>query len=150
MSQGKPPPEAKYMFLAGWKVPSPLPSSTQALQSPKLTTARSGLPSPLKSLTTMPEGPFLDPATYSTCGLNSGVCANVGCGNAKRKNNVAATNNDNLPIFLFMEHQTGEFEPHARQLQNQLKNRSLDLLSAPNQPDVHHKIPRSCSSLSPR
>src|SRR5712691_7763921 len=118
MYQGKPPPEAKYMFFAGWKVPSPL-----------------------NSLTTMPEGPFLDPATYSTWGLNSGVCANVGCGNANRKNKVAATNNDNLPSFLFMEHLTGEFEPHATQLQKHRKNRSLDLLSAPNKEDANHKNP---------
>src|SRR2546422_6850677 len=154
MYQGKPPPEAKYMFFAGWKVPSPLPSSTQAVQSPKLTTARSGLPSPLKSLTTMPEGPFLDPATYSVWGLNNGVCgavcANVGFGDASRKNEVAATSNDNLPNFLFMEHQTDEFERHATQLQKQPDDRSPDLLSAPNQPYAHHKIPRSCSSLSPR
>src|SRR5260370_21777719 len=100
MYQGKPPPEAKYMFFAGWKVPSALPSSTQAVQSPKLTTARSGFPSPLKSAMTMVEGPSLDPAAYSVWELNNGVCASVGFGNANRKNEVAATNNDNLPNFL--------------------------------------------------
>src|SRR2546425_4184173 len=113
MYQGKPPPEAEYMFFAAWKVPSPLPSSSQAVQSPKLTTARSGFPSPLKSATTMPEGPFVDPAAYSVWGLNNGVCANVGFGNANRKNEVTATNNDSLPSFLFIEHQADEFQRDA-------------------------------------
>src|SRR6266571_5802796 len=113
MYQGKPPPEAKYMFFAAWKVPSPLPSSSQAVQSPKLTTARSGFPSPLKSATAMPEGPFLAPATYSVWGLNNGVCANVRFGNANRRDEVAATSNDNLFNFLFMEHRANEFQRHA-------------------------------------
>src|SRR6266571_4588244 len=67
-------------------------------QSPKLTTARSNLPSPLKSPTAMPEGPFLDPATYSVWGL---------------KNDVAATSNDNFSNLLFMEHSANEFQRHA-------------------------------------
>jgi len=74
----------------------------------------------------------------------------VGCGNANRKNKVAATNNDNLPNFLFMEHLTGELGRHLTALQKQPKNRSLDLLSAPNKQDGNHKTPCSCSSLSPR
>ena len=57
----------------------------------------------------MLETPMLVPATYSVWGLNNGVCANVGCGNANRKNKVAATNSDDLPNFLFMEHHAGEF-----------------------------------------
>src|SRR6266487_1858043 len=86
-------------------------------QSPKLTTARSNLPSPLKSPTAMPEGPFLDPATYSVWGLNNGVCgavcANAESANAKRKNDVAATSNDDFSNLLFMEHPANEFQRHA-------------------------------------
>src|SRR5207244_13011619 len=36
---------------AGWKVPSPLPRSTETVLDPELATARSSLPSPLKSPT---------------------------------------------------------------------------------------------------
>src|SRR6266568_3745861 len=109
-------PTAKYQgfaptaeMSAGRKVPSPLPKNTETVLSPTLETARSGLPSPLKSPTAMPEGPFLVAATYSVWGLNNGVCAHVGCGNGNRKNKVAATSSDDLPNFLFMEHQAVEF-----------------------------------------
>src|SRR5260370_30891658 len=110
MYQGK--PGETNTRCANWKVPSPLPRSTQTFQSLKLATARSGLPSPLKSPTTTPEGPLLDPAIYSVWGLNNGACANVGCGNADRKNEVAATNNDDLPNFLFMEHHASDLDRH--------------------------------------
>ena|SRR6266581_4223444 len=40
--------------------------------------------------------------------MNNGVCANVGCGNANRKNEVAATTNDNLCNFLIIEHHADE------------------------------------------
>ena len=38
-------------FPAGWKVPLPLPSSTETVLDPALLTARSSLPSLLKSPT---------------------------------------------------------------------------------------------------
>src|SRR6266699_487433 len=143
MYQGKPPPEAKYMFFAAWKVPSPLPSSSQAVQSPKLTTARSGFPSPLKSATAMPEGPFLAPAAYSVWGLNNGVCANVGFGNANRKNEVAATNNDNLPNSLFTEHLTSELQRHPRPPREQPMSRSASRTKL-----TGHSAENSCSCLT--
>ena len=43
-------------WSAAWKVPLPLPSSTLTLSLPSLATARSGLPSPLKSPTATDDG----------------------------------------------------------------------------------------------
>ena len=43
------PEELTAEFTAAWKVPSPLPSRMLMLLLPELTTAMSGLPSPLKS-----------------------------------------------------------------------------------------------------
>src|SRR6266581_686983 len=129
--------------FAAWKVPSPLPSSSQAVQSPKLTTARSGFPSPLKSATAMPEGPFLAPAAYSVWGLNNGVCANVGFGNANRKNSVTATNNDNLPNFLLTEHLASELQRHPRPPQEQPMSRSASRTKL-----TGHSAENSCSCLT--
>jgi hypothetical protein len=42
-----------------------------------------------------------------------------------------------------MEHHAGELEGHLSRLQKQPKNRSLDLLSAPNKQDAGHKNPLS-------
>src|SRR5919198_6611726 len=89
-------------------MPSPLPSSTQALQSPKLTTAKSGLPSPLKSATAMQEGPCVAPATYSVWGLNNGGgdgdgdCANAEAEKANRKDDAAAAHTNSLAGGLFV------------------------------------------------
>src|SRR6266702_1857452 len=129
--------------FGAWKVPSPLPSNTQAVQSPKLTTARSGFPSPLKSATAMPEGPFLAPAAYSVWGLNNGVCANVGFGNANRKNEVAATNNDNLPNSLFTEHLASELQRHPRPPREQPMSRSASRTKL-----TGHSAENSCSCLT--
>src|SRR5258706_13792557 len=123
-------------------------------QSPKLTTARSSLPSPLKSPTAMPEGPFLDPATYSVCGMNNGVCGaicvNAGLANAKRKDDVAATSNDNLSNFLFMEHQANEFQRHAYTATKVTKESITRSALCGKPAGRHHKISRSRSRPSPR
>src|SRR6266436_10346088 len=119
-------------------------------QSPKLTTARSTLPSPLKSPTAMPEGPFLDAATYSVWGPNNGVCPSVGFGNANRKNEVAATSNDNLSNFLFMEHQANEFRSHAYTATKVTKESITRSALCGKPAGRHHKISRSRSRPSPR
>jgi hypothetical protein len=57
------PPTVKGLFGAAWKVPSPLPSETETLREFWLLTARSALPSPLKSALVTEVGP--DPTVTS-------------------------------------------------------------------------------------
>src|SRR6266581_3500419 len=86
--------------VAGWKVPSPLPSSTETVLDPALATARSTLPSPLKSPTATDTG--LDPDTKSLWALNETVWAEAGLGSADEKRIVAATMSDSQTEFLVM------------------------------------------------
>ena len=51
---------AAFRLPKGWKVPLPMPNSTETLSDAKFATARSSLPSPLKSPTAMARG--LEPA----------------------------------------------------------------------------------------
>jgi hypothetical protein len=49
VTENGPPPTANVCWV--WKLPSPLPNNTDTLLSLRLATARSSLPSPLKSAT---------------------------------------------------------------------------------------------------
>src|SRR5437867_1462718 len=91
-------PTAK--VCAGWKVPSPLPSSTETVLARELASARSCTPSLLKSPTATDTG--VAPDTKSLWAMNETVWAEAGLGSADEKRIVAATSRDSQAEFLVM------------------------------------------------
>src|SRR3989442_14312970 len=95
-TDGGPAPTTK--ASGACKVPSPLPSSTETSLESKLATARSGLPSPLKSPTATESGDR--PAAKSLRAMNDTVWAGAGSGNVDRNNKAAPTSRDSRVEYL--------------------------------------------------
>src|SRR5207244_127124 len=95
-TQSGPPPSPASKFLAGVKVPSPLPSSTETSLDPPLATARSRWPSPLKSPMATEYG--LAPTARSIAG--------AGLGSADRKTIDATETTSELLVIADAIHAT--------------------------------------------
>ena len=77
-----------------------MPSRTETVLEMKLATARSGLPSPLKSPTATDWGCV--PTPKVAAGVNDTVWPSAAFGNVGEKNEVAATSSDSLARLLVM------------------------------------------------